>query len=187
MHHNQDNEQKSMADDLIVDFPSRGRRLSNCKSVRFSETVDVQLFERRIEVHRSELWYSESDYGMMKIANRRAVRDVRRTFLRQHISASDRASSGCDDSNDHDDSLNSTESECLEYGLLTGLERFLLQSTIKKTHSGRTGCYVAVLAEQGRQARARECDPQKIRRASRRHTEWARKRAHTIGTLNARR
>mmetsp|Transcript_506 Transcript_506/g.714 ORF Transcript_506/g.714 Transcript_506/m.714 type:complete len:188 (-) Transcript_506:241-804(-) len=186
MYHNQGNEQKTMADDLIVDFPGRGRSVSNSKSVRFSETVNVQLFERRRDVHRSELWYSESDYGMMKIENKRALRDVRRAFLRRRGSTSDRASCGCDDSNDHDDSLYSTDSECLEDGLLTGLERFLLQSTIKKTLSGRTGCYGAVLVEQGRQARARECEPQKIRRASRRHTEWARRRAHTVGTLNAR-
>ncbi len=177
--------------DLIVNFPNRGRRGSNSpaiwaccgsisterKSVRFSHMVTVQSFDRCDAARTNQMWYSESDFEALRIANRRNSRDVHERFRSRSISC---RSNGVPIDTDCVD-----VEECLKNGTLTGLERFLSEKIIKKTISSREGCYNAVLGEQNRQNLSGEYNPGRIRRASRRHTEWTRKRAYAVGLLNA--
>lgn len=163
--------------DLIVDFPSRGRdrgadAAAKRASVRFAPRVDVFLLEQRRDAPLGETWHSSEDIEAMKAENyRRAARELPESF---------RASRGSEDA------ATSEELKCLKDGVLTGLERALSPEILRKTIASRRGCCNAVLEEQGWQEMLGECDPVRIRRASLRHTKWARRRAHVVGLLNAR-
>ena len=85
--------------------------------------------------------------------------------------------------------------------VLTGLERLLTSKIIKKTQAHRRAVRDAVLDEQDRQDNKdsdhaasstggtdedeEERNFLELARVSCKHTAWARKRAHTIGLLNA--
>eukprot|EP00579_Thalassiosira_antarctica_P000705 CAMPEP_0201875042 /NCGR_PEP_ID=MMETSP0902-20130614/7129_1 /ASSEMBLY_ACC=CAM_ASM_000551 /TAXON_ID=420261 /ORGANISM="Thalassiosira antarctica, Strain CCMP982" /LENGTH=150 /DNA_ID=CAMNT_0048402015 /DNA_START=235 /DNA_END=684 /DNA_ORIENTATION=+ len=148
--------------DIIVDLPSRRDSNSSIEgsnkkymSVQFSQTIDIQLFECHDDINASEIWYSELDYELMKIARKQAVYDLRR-IIRSPIKTED-----------------------LGNGILTGLERHLTPKITKKTIVSKVKGFNAVLVEQDRQNLSGEYDQYKLRRVSRRHTKWVAKRAYT--------
>ena len=70
--------------------------------------------------------------------------------------------------------------------MLTGIERLLTPSAIKKTKACRVQCVNAVLEEESNQVRAGVYDPERIAMASQYHSRSAARRARAIGMLNAR-
>ena len=144
---------------LIIDFP-RTRRCharpcgtNKKKELRFSTSSRLHIFEHQ-DVEASEVWYSDRDVKLMKVANRKAAMEVSARL-------SSRSSNG---------SIT-----------VTGLERLLTPKTLKKSYAVRQAVRAAVLEEQERQYRqGEEVDPIKIRSVAARYSAWSTKKAHTI-------
>lgn len=158
--------------DLIEDFPKHRQNTfygSKRKSVGFSETCDLRIFQCHDDIDERDIWYSEDDYKNMKSASKKAA-NVAHRVLGSH-SMSD---------------ANSAVVEALDdYINLTGIERFLSPKSIKKAIAARTERTNAVMREQERQYWSGKYDIHKLACESRRHTKWAIRRAHTIGMFNA--
>ena len=157
---------------LIEDFPQQGRRRGgpNRRSVRFSRTNRVQVFERVDSVDRGELWYTDFDCRAMKADVKRAAREA---HLMLGLCSSPR------------DVASSLIREVDERITLTGIEKYLSPRLVEKAVQARTDLMEAVLLEQERQWRTGARDPHRLARAADRHTERSARRAQLIGLLNA--
>ena len=152
---------------LIVSFPDQRRRAS--KKVRFSTMSELSFFERNEVEDSHNMHYSKKEYEEMRADIKRSVEDTRRRMSSLSSTSSD---------SEQDDANLSL--------LVTGIENLVSPGVIKKLFSSRM-CHVrAVLNEQARQERSGRCDPDRLARVSQSHTEWANKRARTIGMLQHR-
>ena len=123
----------TMAEKLIVDFPTHRSR--STRSVRFADTAKLHIVPRHDDsehVHRSDLWYNDSDYSRIKLANRKSALKVRAM-----------ASAGVPVSYSGDDSA---PNDCL-----IGIEHLLSPAIACKVMACRRRCVRAVLQEQARQ------------------------------------
>ena len=168
------------SEQLIVDFPST-RRFHEASSpkrlpemsktrLRFSTSSRLHIYERQ-EVKDSEIWYSDQDVKLMKVANRLAARDASaKLFSRSSQDA-------------HKNTDPPTSTGCIT---VTGLERLLTSKSLKKSYATRRAVRAVVLEEQERQYRSGEEDQIKIRSVAARYSEWSTKRAHTIALYTVR-
>lgn len=148
---------------LIIDFPDRRPDpRARSRRVRFSETSSMMIY-RHPNHDEAELHYSSKEYEVMKLSNKRAIREGR-SVLRV-LSAGDVYH----------------YFDCL----LTGIENLSCPSTVKKLVTSRVKCRYAVLDAQARQRRSGVYDQDGLARASRRHSEWAARRAYEIGMLRS--
>jgi hypothetical protein len=118
---------KIMTDLIIVDFP-RQRKLPK---VQFAETATLQIYKRH-SVARRELWFTSTEYDLMKLA-------VREDVLR--------ARAGGMTSKDTADSDANAERS----GFWIGIAHLLSPACIDEVRTCRARCIHAVLTEQERQ------------------------------------
>jgi len=125
--------------DLIVPFPSQHqrqrqsqRRQRKHRKVQFAETAQLHIYEPH-NIARRELWFTKTEYDLMKFAVQEDVRKVRagRTSI-------DTAGSG-------DDAVR------VSSGFWIGIAHLLTQSCIDQVRACRARCTLAVLTEQARQ------------------------------------
>ena len=121
--------------ELIVDFPTRqNRSIKSRRSVHFADVSKVHIVDRpedHEDFARYELWYTKSDYGLMKLAIKNAVLLVRvKALTGLPISYSGKDGS----------------SDCL-----IGIEHLITEGRIDQTLACRERCIRAVLQEQARQ------------------------------------
>ena len=114
--------------DLIVDFPHQRKRKSH--AVHFAETAQLHIFKRP-NVARRELFYTTSEYDLMKLVVREDVLAVR----------AGRPSRGDVD----DDDVSSKERVCF-----MGIEHLLTPACIDEVRACRARCIRVVLTEQAR-------------------------------------
>jgi hypothetical protein len=128
------NTMSAMLEELIVGFPTHRSR--SMRSVHFADTAKLHIVPRLDDsehVHRSDLWYNDSDYSRIKLANRKSALKVRAM-----------ASAGVPVSYSGDDSA---PNDCL-----IGIEHLLSPAIACKVMACRRRCVRAVLQEQARQA-----------------------------------
>ena len=160
--------------DLIVDFPQRrchAGKIARMAGVHFAKEHEIRFFERHNKASADAVWYNVEDYKAMVIAARRASQDVRKRVFKLHPSRES-------DSADVADELDSYT--------LVGIEKILSPSIIKKIRASMIRCRRAVLGEQARQHKSNmEYDPNRLASVAQHHTQWATRRAHTIGLLHS--
>ena len=145
------------SEQLIIDFPSTRRfheaslptRLPEMskKRLRFSTSSRLHIYEHQ-EVKDSEIWYSDQDVKLMKVANRLAARDASAKLF----------SRSSQDAHKNSDPPTSTAG-CIT---VTGLERLLTSKSLEKSYATRRAVWAVVLEEQERQYRSGEEDQIKI-------------------------
>mmetsp|Transcript_7524 Transcript_7524/g.11221 ORF Transcript_7524/g.11221 Transcript_7524/m.11221 type:complete len:158 (+) Transcript_7524:55-528(+) len=113
--------------DLIVGFPHQRKK---CRTVHFAETAQLHIFKRP-NVARRELFYTKSEYDLMKLVVREDVLAVRAA----------RTSRGAVD----DDDVPAIESVCF-----MGIEHLLTPACTDEVRACRARCIRAVLTEQAR-------------------------------------
>ena len=151
---------------LIVDFPSSNSLESpKKKTVHFSISSKMMIFQAPDESDASSLWYSKEDYQDMK-------QDTKRAVLRAQKRLPTLASTDLESMNDVD---------VMGDAVLTGIENLLTPNAIKRTKIRRRKCVQAVLEEQERQYYARVQDVGSIASASYLHSKPASRTARTIG------
>ncbi len=132
---------------LIVEFPSLDQRNHRMMQlVRFADSVEVSVVERHEDneehkVARQELWYTKAEYGLMRLAVKRDVLEVRAN-----------ASAGAPfrysgDDDDEDESSSSSSSVCC-----IGIEHLLTPACALGVKTCRARCKQAVFSEQARQS-----------------------------------
>ena len=147
--------------DLIVDFPHQRKK---CRAVHFAETAQLHIFKRP-NVARRELFYTTSEYDLMKLVVREDVLAVR-------------ARRPSRDSVDDDD-VSSKDRVCF-----MGIEHLLTPTCIDAC---RARCIQAVLTEQARARSASATgfvDWETIAFASLAQTRKAILRARKLGKLH---
>eukprot|EP00984_Skeletonema_dohrnii_P023402 scaffold12501_cov87-Skeletonema_dohrnii-CCMP3373.AAC.1 len=123
----------TMFEELIVDFPTHRSRSK--RSVHFADTAKLHIVPRLDDnkhVHRRDLWYNDSDYSRMKLANQKSI-----------LKARAMASAGLPVSYSGDDGAHN---DCL-----IGIEHLLTPATAYEVMACRRRCVRAVLQEQARQ------------------------------------
>jgi len=164
--------------------------------------------------YKDSIWYSQRDYRAMKLANKHAVLGLHKRFRSSQSTSSTSTSvndgTSISNSDNVDVSSGSSSINEAESTVLTGLERLLTPKIIKKSAFCRRQCWKAVLDEQDRQEQewnnhhptpgntsrqemvispchrdSCHAAQDALARASIKITEWAVKRAHTTGMLNA--
>jgi hypothetical protein len=120
---------------LIVDFPHQRKR----KRVRFANTAQLRFVARHEDtVPRHELWYTKSEYDLMKRAIERDVLDVRL----QALAGVPLSYTGNDDASSEESSV-----------CCVGIEHLLSPAWAFEVKACRARCRRAVLAEQAKQQR----------------------------------
>eukprot|EP00984_Skeletonema_dohrnii_P001586 scaffold496_cov108-Skeletonema_dohrnii-CCMP3373.AAC.2 len=148
--------------DLIVDFPQQRKRKS--RAVHFAETAQLCIFKRP-NVARHELFYTSSEYDLMKLV------------IREDVLAA-RAAMALRDSGEDDDVL-SKESVCF-----MGIEHLLTPACIDEVRACRARCVRAVLTEQARQGPTPRFGWEAIALASFAQTRKAVLRARMLGVIH---
>ena len=151
----------AMTAELIVDFPHQRMR----RSVRFAETSELFILKRP-NVARQELWYTKSEYHLMKL-------DIKRDV---HTVLSARTSR---EAADDGTSTQAEESVCF-----MGIEHLLTPACINEVRACRMRCIQAVLREQARQGHSSRSDCESIALASLAQTRKALLRARKLGELH---
>ena len=148
--------------DLIVDFPHQRKRKSH--AVHFAETAQLHIFKRP-NVARRELFYTTSEYDLMKLVVREDVLAVRAR----------RPSRGAVD----DDDVSSKDRVCF-----MGIEHLLTPACIDEVRACRARCIRVVLTEQARQGPYPRFGWEAIALASFAQTRKAGLRARKLGKLH---
>ena len=147
--------------DLIVDFPHQRKK---CRAVHFAETAQLHIFKRP-NVARRELFYTTSEYDLMKLVVREDVLAVR-------------ARRPSRDSVDDDD-VSSKDRVCF-----MGIEHLLTPACIDEVRACRARCIRVVLTEQARQGPYPRFGWEAIALASFAQTRKAGLRARKLGKLH---
>ena len=170
--------------DLIVGFPPHHKRNNqNHRAVRFAEIVKVQIVERHEDneenkVARHELWYTKSESGLMKLAVKEDVLEVRaKVSAGVPFNYSGNDDGDCDD--DDDDASAEVNIVCC-----VGIEHLLTPDCVLGVKACRAGCIRAVLAEQARQGPSARFRWEAIALASLSRTRRAALRAREFGKLH---
>ena len=146
--------------DLIVDFPHQRKS----RAVHFAETAQLHIFKRP-NVDRRELFYTKSEYDLMKLVVREGVLAAR----------AGRTSRGAV----VDDDVLSKESVCF-----MGIEHLLTPACIDEVRACRARCVRAVLTEQARQGPTPRFGWEAIALASFAQTRKAVLRARMLGVIH---
>jgi len=146
--------------DLILDFPHQRKS----RAVHFAETAQLHIFKRP-NVARHELFYTSSEYDLMKLVVREDVLAVRAA----------RTSRGAVD----DDDVSAIESVCF-----MGIEHLLTPACTDEVRACRARCIRAVLTEQARQGPYPRFCWEAITLASFAQTRKAALRARKLGKLH---
>ena len=120
---------------LNVPFPRQSqcqRRQRKHRQVHFAETAQLHIYEPHDNIARRELWFTRTEYDLMKLAVQEDVLEFRaeRTSI-------DKAGSD-------DDAVE------VSSGFWIGIAHLLTQSCIDQVRACRARCTVAVLTEQAR-------------------------------------
>mmetsp|Transcript_9774 Transcript_9774/g.16160 ORF Transcript_9774/g.16160 Transcript_9774/m.16160 type:complete len:154 (+) Transcript_9774:217-678(+) len=149
-----------MTDDLVADFP----RQLNLRRVHFAESSHLHIYKRH-NVARHELWFTTTDYDLMKL-------EVQEDVLRVRAGRASNETAVADD-------------DAETSGLWIGITHLLTQACIDEVRACRARCIRAVLSEQARQgpsAGFNSCEA--IALASSAQTEHPVLRARILGKLN---
>ena len=149
--------------EMIVDFPFRPRfdsksTKASSKAIRFSDTKQVNIFEKSSECERDRAWYSKAEYQQMRkemASEVRALSDMYR----------------------HDPNQIPSD-QCI-----VGIENYLSRDIMREVVRQRAQHINAVLKEQDRQDELCVYDPLKIAFVSRRISESSQDRAHMFAKL----
>ena len=125
--------------DLIVPFPRQRQRQCQRnqlkhRKVQFAETAQLHIYEPH-NIARRELWFTKTEYYLMKLAVQDDVLKVRAGRTSIDTAASD----------SNDDAVR------VSSGFWIGISHLLTQSCIDQVRTCRARCTQAVLTEQARQ------------------------------------
>jgi hypothetical protein len=169
---NRNNLQHNTVSNLIVDFPHQRKRKQRQRVVRFANTVQLRIVKRHEDtVVRHELWYTKSEYDLMKLAIERDVLQVRL----QALAGAPLSYAGSDDASSEENNV-----------CCIGIEKLLTPAWAFEVKACRARCRRAVLAVQAKQ----EQDPsarfrwEAIALASSSQTWTAVLRARELGKLH---
>ena len=129
--------------DLMVNFPHQRSRLTynqQRRVVKFADTARIYMVERhedsqQYNITRHDLWYTESEYYMMKVAfNEDALKEVR-----SRDSAGDPCIYSCNDDNDSEQEESDIERLMSRANMLRERARMARRNHAYLTEKARQG------------------------------------------------